>query len=70
MKFEGRFTDGSPKGPGKITFPDGTSGNPKQEGYFQGTQLLKRTDVPEEIIKAQHSAQKAKKLVADFIKAT
>ena len=66
MKYEGRFTDGAPNGAGKITFPDGTSGNPKQEGYFRGLRLIKQSDVSDDLLKARLSAEKARGLAAGF----
>ena len=60
MMFEGCFKDGRPHGPGLITFPDGTHGNPKQEGYFEGTRLIRRDYVNDALKKARLCAKRAK----------
>lgn len=61
MMYEGRFCDGAPKGAGLITFPDGTNGNPRYEGVFDGFKLMRRAEVPQELIKARQSAERARK---------
>ena len=60
MRYEGRFCDGAPKGAGMITFPDGTNGQPRQEGYYDGNKFLRRMDVSEELLKARKSAERAR----------
>lgn len=39
MKYEGEFKNGKVEGNGKITFADGTSGRPRQEGTFADRKL-------------------------------
>ena len=46
-KYEGAFRKGTPYGPGLITFANGKSGNPRLEGYFEGTKLVRREPVPQ-----------------------
>ena len=60
MMFEGCFKDGRPHGPGRITFSDGSHGNPKQEGYFEGTRLVQRDYVNDALKKARLCAKRAK----------
>ena len=40
MKYEGEFKNGKVDGNGKITFADGSSGRPRQEGTFQDRKLV------------------------------
>lgn len=60
MMYEGGFKNGNPNGPGLVTFPDGTNGDPRLEGYFEGTKLLRRENVPEYIKKARACQQRAR----------
>lgn len=39
MKYEGEFKGGKVEGSGKITFADGSSGRPRQEGGYLGDGL-------------------------------
>eukprot|EP00041_Stephanoeca_diplocostata_P005560 m.63967 g.63967 ORF g.63967 m.63967 type:complete len:155 (+) comp15866_c0_seq2:127-591(+) len=39
MRYEGEFKGGKVEGSGKITFADGSSGRPRQEGTFGDRQL-------------------------------
>ncbi|XP_057289573.1 MORN repeat-containing protein 4-like [Hydractinia symbiolongicarpus] len=61
MMFEGAFRNGRPDGPGLITFADGSHGNPKQEGYFEGTRITKRESAGPALKKARLCAERAKK---------
>lgn len=55
MKYEGQFVDGQVKGKGRITLPDGSHGNPRQEGKFEGERCIERGEARE----AVHLAKKA-----------
>ena len=60
MKFEGEFRDGKCQGLGLLTFPDGTSGRPRQEGEWDGTRLVRRAKADEAVRKAQDAAVQAR----------
>lgn len=62
MRFEGKFQNGRVDGPGLITFPDGTHGRPRQEGYFMGTELMERKRVNDTVMKAQQAAKIARSI--------
>jgi len=61
MIYEGGFKQGQTFGPGLITFPNGFNGEPKQEGFFEGTRLVRREPVPEYIKRAKVSRERALK---------
>ena len=61
MVFEGKFQEGKVHGPGLITFPDGAHGRPRNEGYFEGTKLIRREKVTEAIEKTRKIADKARR---------
>jgi len=69
MKYEGEFMMGKADGSGKITFPDGTSGRPRQEGTFSerklktgGKQQTAINQAKEAKTTAEEKARKAKEL--------
>ena len=59
MTYEGGFKQGQTFGPGLITFTNGFNGEPKQEGFFEGTKLVRREPVPEYIKRAKVSRERA-----------
>lgn len=63
MMFQGQFRDGKPEGYGLVTFPDGSHGVPRNEGYFENFKLKKSDKAHTHIQKANHAAEKAKKFV-------
>ena len=63
MMFEGGFKNGNPYGPGLVTFSNGTNGEPRQEGYFEGTKLVRREPVTEYIKKARACRERARATV-------
>lgn len=56
MKYEGQFQAGKMWGLGLLTFNDGSNGFPRYEGFFQDCKLLKKTECPEIVQKAQKIA--------------
>ena len=46
---------------GLVTFADGSHGLPRNEGYFEGSKMVKREKCPAIIQKALSSAEAAKK---------
>ncbi|XP_065646882.1 MORN repeat-containing protein 4 isoform X2 [Hydra vulgaris] len=59
LKYEGAFKNGRPDGPGIITFPDGKHGNPRQEGFWEGTKLIRRERVKHAQTMARQCAKRA-----------
>lgn len=59
MQYEGEFKEGTPNGPGLVTFPNGSSGKPRQEGYFEGSKLKSRQSVSQFVRRAQASKDRA-----------
>lgn len=55
---QGQFSQGSIKGLGLVTFSDGTHGEPKNEGKFEGLELVQRCS-------AATAVQRARQLAAD-----
>jgi hypothetical protein len=69
MKFEGQFKGGKIDGQGKVTFPDGTSGRPRQEGTFFERKLVtggKQQATVRQAQDAQSSAQAKAKQAEDL----
>ncbi|XP_045189670.1 MORN repeat-containing protein 4-like isoform X2 [Mercenaria mercenaria] len=64
MKFEGEFQNGKISGLGLVTFSDGSHGLPRNEGYFNGNQMIRREKCPELIHTALRSAETARNLKA------
>eukprot|EP00054_Salpingoeca_dolichothecata_P031852 m.264814 g.264814 ORF g.264814 m.264814 type:complete len:150 (+) comp28250_c0_seq1:38-487(+) len=60
MKFEGEFREGQVRGSGLLTFADGTSGRPRQEGDWQGYELVRRANASAAVRKAQEVASLAR----------
>ena len=58
-QYEGEFKEGTPNGPGLVTFPNGSNGKPKQEGYFEGSKLRSRQSVTQFVRRAQASRDRA-----------
>lgn len=50
------------KGLGLITFPDGSNGQPRKEGVFEGLELVQRCSAREAIQAARQSAANARGL--------
>ena len=59
FKYEGAFKNGRPDGPGIITFPDGKNGVPRQEGFWEGTRLVRREKVTHAQMMARQCAKRA-----------
>uniref|UniRef100_A0A7M4F6U8 MORN repeat-containing protein 4 n=1 Tax=Crocodylus porosus TaxID=8502 RepID=A0A7M4F6U8_CROPO len=53
MTFEGEFKGGRVEGFGLLTFPDGSHGVPRNEGFFENNKLLRREKCPAVIQRAQ-----------------
>ena len=63
VHVQGQFKDGTVKGLGLITFSDGSSGQPRKEGLFEGLELVQRCSAREAIQAARQSAANARGLV-------
>ncbi|XP_076436015.1 MORN repeat-containing protein 4 homolog [Babylonia areolata] len=59
MMFEGEFRDGKIRGMGLVTFADGTHGLPRNEGYFESNQILRREKCSMVIHRAREAAKRA-----------
>ena len=53
---------GSAKGCGLVTFSDGSHGQPRQEGKFEGLELIERCSATAAVQKARQSAADARSL--------
>lgn len=60
MMYEGEFKNGKVWGLGLLTFADGTHGLPRNEGYFEGTALIRREKCTMMVGKARQIADKAR----------
>lgn len=60
MTFEGEFKDGKIHGLGLVTFPDGTHGLPRNEGYFEANHLVRREKCPMLVHRAREAAKRAR----------
>eukprot|EP00039_Didymoeca_costata_P018473 m.333600 g.333600 ORF g.333600 m.333600 type:complete len:150 (+) comp17181_c0_seq1:86-535(+) len=60
MKFEGQFRDGHVHGSGLLTFSDGTCGQPRQEGEWDGGRLVRRGKAHAAVTSAGDAAVKAR----------
>ena len=58
--IQGQFLDGSARGLGLITFPNGTHGQPRCEGKFEGDVCVERCKAGEAIKRARQSAANAR----------
>eukprot|EP00039_Didymoeca_costata_P020075 m.339974 g.339974 ORF g.339974 m.339974 type:complete len:351 (+) comp19066_c0_seq1:77-1129(+) len=59
-RFEGQFVKNEPCGFGIFSFSDGEHGNPRMEGEWKGTKLIRRCKVGPIIKEAQNVATQAK----------
>lgn len=50
--------------PGLLTFPDGSHGVPRNEGFFENNKLLRREKCPAVIQRAQGASKSAHNLTA------
>ncbi|CAM5130377.1 unnamed protein product [Eretmochelys imbricata] len=64
MTFEGEFKSGRVDGFGLLTFPDGSHGVPRSEGFFENNKLLRREKCPAVIQRAQSASKSAHNLPA------
>ncbi|KAH1168404.1 hypothetical protein KIL84_003887 [Mauremys mutica] len=64
MTFEGEFKSGRVDGLGLLTFPDGSHGVPRTEGFFENNKLLRREKCPAVIQRAQSASKSAHNLPA------
>ncbi|KAM6347962.1 MORN repeat-containing protein 4 isoform 5-T6 [Alca torda] len=64
MTFEGEFKGGRVYGFGLLTFPDGSHGVPRNEGFFENNKLLRREKCPAVIQRAQGASKSAHNLMA------
>eukprot|EP00051_Salpingoeca_urceolata_P021634 m.341572 g.341572 ORF g.341572 m.341572 type:complete len:155 (+) comp19835_c2_seq1:390-854(+) len=60
MKYEGEFKDGKMEGCGRVTFEDGSSGRPRQEGTFKDAQLVTGGKQGAAIKQAQQAQEQGK----------
>ncbi|XP_067950328.1 MORN repeat-containing protein 4-like [Watersipora subatra] len=60
MMYQGQFLDGRPEGYGLTTFPDGSHGIPRNEGYFENFKLKRADKSHTHVQKANLAAEKAK----------
>lgn len=63
MRHEGEYRGGKICGLGLTTFSDGTNGFPRNEGYFQDSQIKFLKKCPEVVQKAQRMAFLARQKV-------
>uniref|UniRef100_A0A8B9P8M9 MORN repeat-containing protein 4 n=1 Tax=Apteryx owenii TaxID=8824 RepID=A0A8B9P8M9_APTOW len=64
MTFEGEFKGGRVYGFGLLTFPDGSHGVPRNEGFFENNKLLRREKCQAVIQRAQSASKSAHNLTA------
>lgn len=64
MTFEGEFKGGRVYGFGLLTFPDGSHGVPRNEGFFENNKLLRREKCQAVIQRAQIASKSAHNLTA------
>ncbi|XP_005048536.1 PREDICTED: MORN repeat-containing protein 4 isoform X1 [Ficedula albicollis] len=64
MTFEGEFKGGRVYGFGLLTFPDGSHGVPRNEGFFENNKLLRREKCTAIIQRAQGASKSAHSLTA------
>ncbi|NWR33057.1 MORN4 protein, partial [Tachuris rubrigastra] len=64
MTFEGEFKGGRVYGFGLLTFPDGSHGVPRNEGFFENNKLLRREKCTAIIQRAQGASKSAHNLTA------
>lgn len=61
--MQGQFKEGAVKGLGLVTFSDGSSGQPRKEGVFEGLELIRQCSAREAIQAARQNAANARGLV-------
>ncbi|KAL8580837.1 hypothetical protein ACOMHN_017341 [Nucella lapillus] len=59
MMFEGQFKDGKIWGMGLVTFSDSTHGLPRNEGYFESNQIMRREKCSMMVHRARELAKRA-----------
>ncbi|XP_077786272.1 MORN repeat-containing protein 4 isoform X2 [Podarcis muralis] len=64
MTFEGEFKAGRVDGFGLLTFPDGSHGIPRNEGFFENNKLLRREKCQAVVQRAQSASKLAHGLTA------
>uniref|UniRef100_A0A803TEN3 MORN repeat-containing protein 4 n=1 Tax=Anolis carolinensis TaxID=28377 RepID=A0A803TEN3_ANOCA len=64
MIFEGEFKGGRVDGFGLLTFPDGSHGIPRNEGFFENNKLLRREKCQAVVQRAQSASRLAHVLIA------
>ncbi|KAJ7325102.1 hypothetical protein JRQ81_018122 [Phrynocephalus forsythii] len=64
MIFEGEFKGGRVEGFGLLTFPDGSHGVPRNEGFFENNKLLRREKCQAIVQRAQSASRLAHGLTA------
>ncbi|CAI5775205.1 MORN repeat containing 4 [Podarcis lilfordi] len=64
MTFEGEFKGGRVDGFGLLTFPDGSHGIPRNEGFFENNKLLRREKCQAVVQRAQSASKLAHGLTA------
>ena len=47
---------------GLLTFPDGSHGIPRNEGFFEGNKLIRREQCGQKVARAEQAAAKAKNI--------
>ena len=60
--MQGQFLQGHVKGLGIITFADGTNGEPRNEGKFDGLELVQKCTASSAVQTAQRNAANARQL--------
>ena len=61
--LKGQFFQGAVKGLGLVTFADGTHGLPKNEGKFEGLELIERCSATTAVQKARQAAANARRIL-------
>uniref|UniRef100_A0A0B7AWY2 MORN repeat-containing protein 4 n=1 Tax=Arion vulgaris TaxID=1028688 RepID=A0A0B7AWY2_9EUPU len=62
MRFEGEFKDGKICGLGIVSFPNGSHGLPRNEGYFDGMKIVRQEQCPRVIQRARDVATRVRAL--------
>ena len=63
---QGQFREGKVKGGGLVTFPDGSHGQPRNEGRFEDQACVERRRCAEAVERARQSSAKARTLAEDI----
>ena len=64
--MQGQFQQGHVKGLGLVSFADGTNGQPRVEGKFEGLDLIQRCSAASAVRTAQQSASTARQIANQF----